>query len=173
MLHLYIGLNPIAPFITCSIGHGEGVHGSTRGLFQWSERLVEAPSSDVVSPRKWGSAISLESMQTGTPLVRESLILARHLIEAHLGTELVGSELILAVVDPVFIKRVAPQGSHRGPLGIALLLPPGIRPFAWVGRTLGRCMGVCVGIVSLPGITLTQQMYGCRGWGGIPLGALI
>lgn len=112
-------------------------------------------------------------MKTGTPLVRETLILARHLIEAHLGTELVGSELILAVMDPVLIEGVAPKGSHRGPLGIALLLPPGIRPLAWVGRTLGRWMSVCVGIVSLPGITLTQQVYRCRGWGGIPFRALI
>lgn len=118
----------------------------------------------MVPPRQGGSSISLESMQTDAPLVREALVLAGHLIEAHLGAELVGSELILAVVHPVFIEGVAPQGSHRGPLGIALLLPPGIGPLSWVSRTLGRWMSICVGVVPLPGIALTHQMY--RGGGG-------
>lgn len=34
-------------------------------------------------------------------------------------------------------------------------------------------MGVCIGIVALPEVTLTQQMYRCWCGGGFPLGALI
>lgn len=74
-------------------------------------------------------------------------------------------------MGPVFIKGVAPQSSHRGPLGIALLLPPGIRPLPWVGGTLSWRMSICV--VALPEVTLTKQMYGCWCRGGFPLGALV
>lgn len=111
----------------------------------------------MVPPGQWGSTVSLESMQTDTPLVREALVLARHFIEAHLGTELFGSEVILAVLDPVFIEGVPSQGSHRGPLSITLLFTPRIRPLPLVRRILAS--RICVEIVSLPGITLTQEMY--------------
>ena len=112
-------------------------------------------------------------MQADAPLVRETLVLAGHLIEAHLSAQLVGPELILAVVVPVLIEGVAPQSGHRGPLGVALLLPPGIRPLHWVGRSLSWRMSICVGIVALPEVTLSQQMYGCRCRRGLQLRALI
>lgn len=121
---------------TCSVGDGDGVHGSTRSLFKRCEGLIETHGIDRVPPGQRGSAISLESMQTDTSFVGKAWILAGHLIEAHLGAQLARSELLLGVVGPVFIERVAPQSSHRGPFGIALLFPPGIRPLPWVGGTL-------------------------------------
>lgn len=112
-------------------------------------------------------------MQTDTSFIRKAWILAGHLIEAHLGAQLVGSELLLGVVGPVFIERVAPQGSHRGPFSIALLFAPGIGPLPWVGRTLSCRVSICVGIEALPQVTLPKHMYRCWGRGWFPLRALI
>lgn len=112
-------------------------------------------------------------MQTYTSFIRKALILAGHLIEAHLGTQLVRPELLLGVVGPVFIERVAPQSSHRGPFGIALLFPPRIRPLPWVGGTLSCRVGICIGTVALPEVTLPKHMYRCWGRGWFPLRAFI
>lgn len=135
---------------TCSIRDSNRVHGSTRSLFQWCERLIETHGIYRVSPGQRGSAISLETMKTDTSFIRKALILAGHLIEAHLGAQLVRPELLLGVVGPVFIEGVAPQSSHRGPFGISLLFPPGIGPLPWVGGTLSCRVSICVGIVALP-----------------------
>lgn len=96
-------------------------------------------------------------MKADAPLIREALVLAGHLIETHLGAQLVGPELILAVVvDPVFIKGVASEGCHWGPLGIALFLPPGIRPLSWVSRTLGWLVSIPIRVVALPKVALSH-----------------
>lgn len=63
-------------------------------------------------------------MQADAPFVREALALAGHFVEAHLGAQLAGPEVFLVVMGPIFIEGVAPQSGHRGPLGVALLLPP-------------------------------------------------
>lgn len=112
-------------------------------------------------------------MQTYTSFIRKALILAGHLIEAHLGAQLVRSELFLGVVGPVFIERVAPQSSHWGPFGITLFFPPGIRPLPWIGGTLSCRVSTCAGIVALPEVTLSKHMYRCWGRGWFPLRALI
>lgn len=112
-------------------------------------------------------------MQADASFIRKALILAGHLIEAHLGAQLVRPELLLGVVGPVFIEGVAPQSSHRGPFGISLLFPPGIRPLPRVGWTLSCRVSICIGIVALPEVTLPKHMYRCRGRGWFPLRALI
>lgn len=135
---------------TCSIRDSNRVHGSTGCLFQRCEGLIETHGIYRISPGQRGSAISLETMQTDTSFIRKALILAGHLIEAHLGAQLVRPELFLGVVGPVFIEGVAPQSSHRGPFGISLLFPPGIGPLPWVGGTLSCRVSICSGIVALP-----------------------
>lgn len=112
-------------------------------------------------------------MQADAPFVREALALAGHFVEAHLGAQLAGPKVFLVVMGPVLIEGVAPQSGHRGPLGVALLLPPGVGSLSLAAGTLGWRVCICVGIVALPEIALTQEMDGRGGRGHFPLRTLI
>lgn len=112
-------------------------------------------------------------MQADAPFVREALALAGHFVEAHLGAQLAGPEVFLIVMGPVLIEGVAPQSSHRSPLGVALLLPPGVGSLSLAARILGWRVSICVGIVALSEIALTQQMDRRGGWGDFPLRTLV
>lgn len=158
---------------TCCIGYGDGIHWPTRSLFQRSKRFIEAHGIYWVSTSQWGSSISLEAMQANAPFVREALALAGHFVETHLGAQLAGPEVFLVVMGPILIEGVAPQSGHRGPLGIALLLTPGVRSLSLAAGTLGWRVCICVGIVALPEIALTQQMDGRGSGGDFPLWTLI